>query len=279
VPKVKKQRSGFAHRIVLSCYLWSLKEWNLDKLINKMIFRPFKNLGHKLDFLSYKTVLYYFLPSYLIGLGVLMAGYKIPESIRIVLPALFAFIGLLMVLKAFSERRSARLSWTMLLINHFWLVLAISENEVFGFEEVTIYLSGVLVFGLSGLLIITWLKKETNQSGMHEYHGHVKKYPIAAFLFLLSALGLMGFPLSPTFIGEDLLFSHIHEDQFLLAFFAALAFVMEGIVAIRIFARLFMGIGSKMDSYVDLKKKSAVLFSLKSKSYRAKTAIKTYPSN
>jgi NADH:ubiquinone oxidoreductase subunit 4 (subunit M) len=51
----------------------------------------------------------------------------------------------------------------------------------------------------------------------------------------------MGFPLSPTFIGEDLLFSHIHEDQYLLAFFAALAFVMEGIAAVRIFARLFLG--------------------------------------
>jgi NADH:ubiquinone oxidoreductase subunit 4 (subunit M) len=51
----------------------------------------------------------------------------------------------------------------------------------------------------------------------------------------------MGFPLSPTFIGEDLLFSHIHQDQYLLAFFAAMAFVMEGIAAIRIFARLFLG--------------------------------------
>ncbi|WP_296700451.1 proton-conducting transporter membrane subunit [Algoriphagus sp.] len=261
VPKLKKQRSGFSQRLVLSCYLWSLKEWNLDKLINQIIFRPFKNLGHKLDFLSYRSVLLYFLPSYLIGLGLLMAGYKIPESIRVVLPALFAFIGLLMVFKAFSERRSARLSWTMLLINHLWLVLAISENEVFGIEEVVIYFSGVLVFGLSGLLIITWLKKETSQSGMHEYHGYVKKYPVQAFLFLLSALGLMGFPLSPTFIGEDLLFTHIHEDQFLLAFFAALAFVMEGIVAIRIFARLFMGSGSKIDSYVDSKKRRINLFS------------------
>jgi len=38
-----------------------------------------------------------------------------------------------------------------------------------------------------------------------------------------------------------LLFSHIHEDQFVLAFLAALAFVMEGVAAIRIYARLFFG--------------------------------------
>jgi len=55
-------------------------------------------------------------------------------------------------------------------------------------------------------------------------------------------LGLIGFPISPTFVGEDLLFSHIHEDQFVLAFLAALAFVMEGVAAVRIYARLFLGI-------------------------------------
>jgi len=38
-----------------------------------------------------------------------------------------------------------------------------------------------------------------------------------------------------------LLFSHIHEDQFVLAFLAALAFVMEGVAAVRIYARLFLG--------------------------------------
>jgi formate hydrogenlyase subunit 3/multisubunit Na+/H+ antiporter MnhD subunit len=99
----------------------------------------------------------------------------------------------------------------------------------------------VIFFGISGLIIIDRLKRLTGQHGLHHYKGYVAKYPVMAFLFLLSALGLMGFPLSPTFLGEDLLFSHIHEDQLLLAAIAALTFVMTGIVAIRIFARLFMG--------------------------------------
>ena len=103
------------------------------------------------------------------------------------------------------------------------------------------YLSGVIIFGVSGLLVISWMKRNIGQSGLFEYHGYIRRFPFLGFLFLLSTLGLMGFPLSPTFIGEDLLFSHIHQDQYLLAFFAAMAFVMEGIAAIRIFARLFLG--------------------------------------
>jgi NADH:ubiquinone oxidoreductase subunit 5 (subunit L)/multisubunit Na+/H+ antiporter MnhA subunit len=240
-PKAKQVESSWMNRLRISFYVWSLKEWNLDRFINKMVFNPLKRLGHKLDFLSYRTVLFYFIPSYLLGFYLLVTGYKLPIFIHSVLPTVFAFIALMMVLKSFTERRSARLAWTMLMMNHFWMVLAIAENEKFSPLEMGMYLSGVVVFGLSGLVIISWMKSYLGQSGLFDYQGYVKRYPVLAFLFLLSVLGLMGFPISPTFIGEDLLFSHIHEDQYLLAFLAALAFVMEGIAAIRIFARLFLG--------------------------------------
>ncbi|MFN3759809.1 MAG: proton-conducting transporter membrane subunit [Algoriphagus aquaeductus] len=246
-PKSRKTESIWMNRLHISFYIWSLKEWNLDRFINRLVFNPMKRLGHKLDFLSYRTVLFYFIPSYLLGFYLLVTGYQLPEVIHGILPTLFAFIALLMVLKSFTERRSARLAWTMLLMNHFWMVLAIAENENFAGLEIGTYLSGVVVFGLSGLLIISWMKSHLGQSGLFEYQGYVKSYPILAFLFLLSVLGLMGFPISPTFIGVDLLFSHIHEDQVLLAFFAALAFVMEGIAAVRIFARLFLGAKPKIE--------------------------------
>ena len=60
-------------------------------------------------------------------------------------------------------------------------------------------------------------------------------------MFLLACLGLTGFPISPTFIGEDLIFSHIHENQWLLAACVALSFVLDGLATIRIYARVFLG--------------------------------------
>lgn len=270
-PKAKKTESSWMNRLRISFYVWSLKEWNLDRFINKLVFNPLKRLGHKLDFLTYRSVLYYFIPSYLLGFYLLVSGYRIPDAVHGVLPAGFAFIALLMVLKSFTERRSARLAWTMLLMNHFWMVLAIAENENFSSLEIGTYLSGVVVFGLSGLLIISWMKSHLGQSGLFEYQGNVKSYPVLAFLFLLSVLGLMGFPISPTFIGVDLLFSHIHEDQVLLAFFAALAFVMEGIAAVRIFARLFLGAKPKLDgkNQSGLPETPSSLLSVKSSSFQS----------
>jgi formate hydrogenlyase subunit 3/multisubunit Na+/H+ antiporter MnhD subunit len=62
-----------------------------------------------------------------------------------------------------------------------------------------------------------------------------------AQLFFLSCLGLTGFPISPTFVGEDLLFSHIEAHQVLLVFIVSFTFIIDGLSIIRIYARIFMG--------------------------------------
>jgi len=241
VPKKKQGGSTWKNRLYLSVYVWSLKEWNLDRFIQGIIFRPLKKLGHRLDFLRYRTLLLYFIPSYGIGVYLLVQGYVLPYWLHQILPLLFAFLALLMVLKSFTERKSVRLAWMMLWMNHFWMVLAIAENENFAGAEIGIYLSGVIFFGALGWALIRWMTQQHGDFGLYEYQGLVRQHPMVAFLFLLAILGLIGFPISPTFIGEDLLFSHIHEDQFVLAFLAALAFVMEGVAAVRIYARLFLG--------------------------------------
>uniref|UniRef100_UPI0040486523 proton-conducting transporter transmembrane domain-containing protein n=1 Tax=Algoriphagus sp. TaxID=1872435 RepID=UPI0040486523 len=262
VPRQKIEGNSRWNRLYLSVYVWSLKEWNLDRLINRLVFLPLKKLGHRLDFLKYRTVFIYFIPSYALGVYLLLTGYVLPDLLHQVLPSVFAFVALLLVLRSFTERKSIPLAWTMLLLNHFWMVLAIAENENFSVQEIGMYLSGILFFGMLGRGLIFWMTRHHGPQGLFAYQGHVKKYPLAAFLFLLCVLGLIGFPISPTFIGEDLLFSHIKEDQFVLATLAALAFVMEGVAAIRIYARLFFGPSQEHPRSEDL---SADLVTLASK--------------
>ena len=60
-------------------------------------------------------------------------------------------------------------------------------------------------------------------------------------LFLLACLGLAGFPITPTMIGEDLVFSSIREDQYFLALFLAISLIVDGLALVRIYARLFLG--------------------------------------
>jgi hypothetical protein len=52
---------------------------------------------------------------------------------------------------------------------------------------------------------------------------------------------LTGFPISSTFLGEDLFFSHINPNQFALVIFISLSFIIDGLALIRLYSRLFLG--------------------------------------
>jgi NADH-quinone oxidoreductase subunit L len=60
-------------------------------------------------------------------------------------------------------------------------------------------------------------------------------------VFLLACLGVSGFPITPSFVGEDLIFTHIHEDQPVLATIVSLSFIIDGLSIIRVYARVFLG--------------------------------------
>ena len=94
---------------------------------------------------------------------------------------------------------------------------------------------------------VTFAGSDEDAFNLNAYYGLSYAYPLQAFIFLLSALGVMGFPITSTFIGEDVIFSHVHETQYFLAFAVALGFVLSGIALIRVYARLFLGPHYKTD--------------------------------
>jgi hypothetical protein len=194
-----------------------------------------------LDFLSVNLLIALFIPASMLGFaGVWFRG-NIPIWLYQYFPAFFALLSLLMVLKSFSERKSPRLAWLLIVLNHFWIALAISFNEHLSWQEVAIYLSGVVPAGAAGYWILTRLRKLEGSISLNGFFGHAYEHPKLALAFLLSTLGLMAFPISPTFIGEDVIFNHIQEDQLVMAFFAAAIFIVGGISLIRIYARVFLG--------------------------------------
>ena len=63
----------------------------------------------------------------------------------------------------------------------------------------------------------------------------------------LSFLGLVGFPISPAFLGEDLLLHHASSQGPWFALPITIAFVINGISAARVFQRLCMGRANELN--------------------------------
>ena len=240
-PKERGIKNTLPKRLEYALYILSLKEFKLEQFINLVLWKPLKTLGKSLDFLNFKRLIWVFIPTFV--LGILLYEYKesVPTQLISILPEVFAFIGLLFVFKAFSERRSPFVAWMLIVLNHFWIALAIVFNEKIDYAELVVYLSGIVIAGIVGYFALLKLKKMEANVNLNQYLGHVYEHPKFAFFFLLAALGVTGFPITTTFIGEDLIFSHIESNQILLAFFIASSFIVSGIAGIRIYTRLFLG--------------------------------------
>ncbi|WP_020531236.1 proton-conducting transporter membrane subunit [Flexithrix dorotheae] len=242
VPDTRKIKNNTYQKLRNTIYLLSLKEWHLDSVIFRFFFKPLKKTRKVLGFLNLKNLLYFFVPLYLGGFYFSYINQPASPEIRYYLAVGIAFLALLMVVKAFNERTSSRLAWLLIALAHFFIDLSITFNDQFNAEETFVYLSGVFFSGILGYGCLHKIKAfEHHGIGLNQFHGLVHRYRLIAFLFLLSSLGLAGFPITSTFFGEDIILTHIHEDQMVLAFIVALTFIITGISVIRIYARIFLG--------------------------------------
>ncbi|WP_026724194.1 proton-conducting transporter transmembrane domain-containing protein [Flavobacterium sasangense] len=240
-PREKAIEDSYPKKIEYTLYILALKEFNLEGFLNMVLWRPLKMIGKSLDFLNIKRIYFLFIPIYLLGFITYKFKLHLPYQLTNILPELFAFIGLVFVFKSFSERRSPFLAWILIVMNHFWIALAIVFNDKVSISEIAYYLAGIIVAGIIGYVALLQLRKLERKILINQYLGHVYEHPKFAFFFLLATLGITGFPITTTFIGEDLVFSHIDSNQLFLAFFVASSFVVSGIAGIRIYARLFLG--------------------------------------
>ncbi|RYD69813.1 MAG: hypothetical protein EOP53_26525, partial [Sphingobacteriales bacterium] len=152
VPRKDTFEDSFPKKLENTFYILCIKEWNLDWFMYRLLWNPLKGIGKKLRFLSKKIVILIFSILYLLGLYEVYHQETIPGEIQKYLPIVFSVIGLMMVLKSFAARGSAYISWSLLVMSHFWIVMAVAFNAYFKFDQVHFYLSGIIISAMAGYI-------------------------------------------------------------------------------------------------------------------------------
>jgi NADH:ubiquinone oxidoreductase subunit 5 (subunit L)/multisubunit Na+/H+ antiporter MnhA subunit len=233
--------SGFLGKFRTSIFLLSIKEWNLDTFQFRFLWSPFKTIGKSLQFLRHK--LFYIIIGlfFLFGLSEVVSGFKLVQNNHESFVIVYALVGVVLILLAFTERAAAKRAWIFLVSSQLYFALAIAFNEQFELSQVLIYLSGDIVCAIVGYLCLNRIEKTEGKADLGQFYGHIYEHPRLGTAFLLSCLGLVGFPITPAFIGVDLLISHIHTDQLFLILIVAIGFIFMEIAALRMYSRIFLG--------------------------------------
>jgi len=235
-----KKMSNWQKKLYNTLYVLGLKEFYMDNYIYKYLWFPFKKLGGQFSKLNTKAAITIFSAIGLIA-GYLFFFYDYDHlTFKPYLPDVFGLFALAFVLRAFTIRKHPYGAWILLILNHFLIAFAVSFNEHFDGIETVFYLFGVVLAGTVGLIVLYLLAKQEKYS-LDDYYGHAIEHKYKAIIFLLSAIALGGFPITTTFLGEDLLFSHVHINQPFFMGMLAINYVISGIAIMRIYTRIFLG--------------------------------------
>jgi len=241
-PAKQVSRHPFITRISNTFYMLSVKEFNLDTFQFKFLWNPFKRMGRRLNFLTSKPSIIVLAILFAAGLYSNLFHKHLPQQVMTYLPELFALIGLLLVLKSFQERGNASRAWITVMAGQLFITLSIAIlHDDFGGKYALIYLSGAIICSITGYVCLNLVAAMEGSADLDRFHSHAYESPMLGFIFLVCCLGLIGLPFTPTFIGMDLLFSHVHKDRFLVMLFTALSFIFIEIAVLRIYSRVFMG--------------------------------------
>ena len=98
-----------------------------------------------------------------------------------------------------------------------------------------------------GYYCLQKIKSIDNDISLNRFHGYVYEQETTGFLFLVSAMGILGFPLTAAFIGIDVLFTYVNNGQIILIMLMALCFIFIELSAFRILLRIFFGPHKKLN--------------------------------
>jgi formate hydrogenlyase subunit 3/multisubunit Na+/H+ antiporter MnhD subunit len=103
----------------------------------------------------------------------------------------------------------------------------------------------LLSFGL-GYYCLQKIKAIDNDVMLNRYHGYVYEAENTGFLFLLSCLGMLGFPVTAAFIGIDVFLTYVHSNQTAFITLLGLCLIFIELSAFRILLRIFLGPHKKL---------------------------------
>ena len=218
-------------------YVFALQEGNLERLVRKILWEPLKEIGVKINNINYR---------WKIAVAILATGSVVMTSAIPAFKNLDAMIvSVAMVLvsfSAFSRKNNPLRVWNDVALSSLLAAVSVLFLNSAAWNNVLFFMSGIAPSWLLGFWVLRkMLKSENFSANPFMYRAMAETQPKLSLLFFLSFLGLIGFPITPAFIGEDLLLSHASAHHPWFALPITIAFVVNGIATARIFLRLCMG--------------------------------------
>lgn len=219
-------------------HVLSLQEFNLELAVRKWLWDSFRAMGSKLARISRNTSW----TVMAITLGGGLAFYLKTGHLTTFL-AITLILGMFACsLLGFTVKRYPATTWNYIGASNTLAGIAAGLVGDGNWSYVLLFLSGIIPFWLFGRMVIHWMDRTNSFSEKpFMFRAMDERAPVASLLFFLCFLGMVGFPLWPSFIGQDLILYHVSSEHAWMAPLVTLSLVLNGISASGTYMRLCAG--------------------------------------
>jgi NADH-quinone oxidoreductase subunit L len=240
VPPPQRIKNSLLGRLRATVYILSIKEWNMNTAVSHYLWKPLKSIGRACASLDTFRVQVVSLALFLVAVGVAVSATLSTNSV-LALSITAAIISILFYTRAYAMKNSARICWNLIMLGHLFgalfLGLAAAGNRTY----FVMYGVGVVGAFIAGHACLWYLQKRGESLALGDYHGSIYAFKELGHVFFIVCLLFMAFPVSPSFLGQDILLSRIPGSHVLQIALFCLGYLIMGVSVMRLFTKVFFG--------------------------------------
>jgi NADH:ubiquinone oxidoreductase subunit 5 (subunit L)/multisubunit Na+/H+ antiporter MnhA subunit len=239
VTPVHKIQNNFMGKIRSTLFILGIKEWNMDSVMTRLIWQPLKTAGQRLQFLDqrFAAVIY----GALLFMGISIAsGAHVAHGVVEGVVWVSAILSSLLFVRAYATKGTALTCWTQIFLGQVFAGIFLTTLTGAALQAILFYFTGIVVAYVVGNVCLRSLDR-TPSLTLAEYHGYMHQHATLGNVFFIACLAMMVFPITPSFIGEEMFLTSIHIEHVALVVIFEFGYVLSGVSVMRLFSKVFFG--------------------------------------
>jgi len=242
VPPAQRIKNTLLGKLHATLYVLSIKEWNMNTAVTHYLWKPLKSIGRVFAFLDkpaaqvVSAALFLFLAAAYVATS---AG--VSASSMLALSTAAAITSILFYVRSYATKNSAKTAWNLMMLGHLFGALFLSLASSGSWKYMVMYAGGVAAAFIAGHTCLWYLQVRGESLLLGEYHGSIAAFNKLGRAFFVICLLFMVFPISPSFLAQDILLSSIPGNHAVQIVLFCVMYLLVGVSTMRLYTKLFFG--------------------------------------
>jgi NADH-quinone oxidoreductase subunit L len=240
VPPAQRIKNNFLGKLRATVYILSIKEWNMNTTVSQYLWKPLKSIGRAFAFLD-KLLIQAVAGALFVATAWTTASMAVSANSMLVISSVAAIISIVFYIRAYATKNSVRTCWNLIMLGHLFGALFLGLASAGSWKYLVMYGVGVTAAFIAGHACLWYLQIRGESLMLRDYHGAIFAFKKLGHVFLIVCLLFMAFPISPSFLAQDILLSLIPGNHVLQITLFCLAYLIMGVSIMRLYTKIFFG--------------------------------------